>query len=115
MSEERVLTKEIAERFLHDEGSVDLGEYTYLEVAAAEALSGHERGLHLLNLTPQIPTEFEKIVEENKAFYRSELKRFERLGKSGELNDLDKGYLDFLRRARKLGALAKSPDVFNIS
>ena len=42
MSEEKVLTKEIAEQFLADEDSVDLSEFTTIEEAAAESLSKHE-------------------------------------------------------------------------
>ena len=39
MSEEKVLTKEIAEQFIADEDSVDLYEYTKLDDDAAEILS----------------------------------------------------------------------------
>ena len=41
MPDEKVLTKEIAERFLADEDSVDLSEFTAVENAAAESLSKH--------------------------------------------------------------------------
>ena len=36
MSDEKVLTKEIAEQFLADEDSVDLSEFTAIEDEAAE-------------------------------------------------------------------------------
>ena len=36
MSEENILTKEIAQQFLEDENSVDLAEFTSIEDAAAE-------------------------------------------------------------------------------
>ena len=39
MSDETVLTKEIAEQFLEDEDSVDLSEFTAIEDKAAEVLS----------------------------------------------------------------------------
>jgi len=42
MSDEKVLTKEIAEQFSADEDSVDLNEFTAIEDAAAESLSKHE-------------------------------------------------------------------------
>jgi len=45
------LTKEIAERFLADEDSVDLWEFTELEDAAAESLSKHKGDLGLNSLT----------------------------------------------------------------
>lgn len=45
MSDENVLTKEIAEPFLTDEDSVDLDyEFTTIEDAAAETLTKHEDG-----------------------------------------------------------------------
>ena len=42
MSEEKIITKDIAEEFLKDEYSVDLEEFTSIEDAAAESLSKHE-------------------------------------------------------------------------
>ncbi len=42
MSDEKVLTKEIAEQFLNDDESVDLNEFTAIEDAAAESLSKHD-------------------------------------------------------------------------
>ena len=48
MSDEKVLTKEIAEQFLADKDSVDLGEFTELSDAAAESLSKHEGTLRLV-------------------------------------------------------------------
>ncbi len=48
MSNEKVLTKEIAKQFLEDEDSaVDLSEFTAIEDAAAESLSKHEGELYL--------------------------------------------------------------------
>ena len=44
MSDEKVLTKEIAEQFLADDDSVDLREFTTIEDAAAESLSKYEGG-----------------------------------------------------------------------
>ena len=112
MSEERVLTKEIAERFLHDEESVDLGEYTYVELAAAEVLSGHEMGIHLLNLIPQVPTEFEKIQANKRAELRSIREELVRLEQSRELNESEKRHLDWMRR-RNLGVVPEK-EIFNI-
>lgn len=51
MSDEKVLTKEIAEQFLADEDSVNLNEFTAIEDAAAESLSKHEGELDLDGLT----------------------------------------------------------------
>jgi hypothetical protein len=51
MSEEIILTKEIAERFVADEDSVDLSEFTAIEDDAAESLSKHEGHLGLDGLT----------------------------------------------------------------
>ncbi len=51
MSDEKVLTKEIAEQFLADDESVDLSEFTAIEDAAAESLSEYEDGLGLSGLT----------------------------------------------------------------
>ena len=51
MSDEKVLTKEIAES-VADEGAGDLREFTAIEDAAAESLSKHEGGqLYLIGLT----------------------------------------------------------------
>ena len=51
MSEEKVLTKDIAEQFLADEDSVDLDEFTAIEDDAAEILGKHEDNLYLKGLT----------------------------------------------------------------
>jgi len=51
MSDEKVLTKEVAEEFLADTESVDLSEYTMIEDVAAESLSKHDGGLYLNGLT----------------------------------------------------------------
>ena len=51
MSDEKVLTKEIAEQFLADEYSVDLNEFTSIEDAAAESLGKYEGDLYLDGLT----------------------------------------------------------------
>ena len=42
MSDEKVLTKEIAEQFLADEDSVGLSEFTAIEDEAAESLSKYD-------------------------------------------------------------------------
>ena len=42
MSDENVLTKEIAEQFADDEDAVDLTEFTVIEDAAAASLGKHE-------------------------------------------------------------------------
>ena len=46
-----VLTEEIAEQFLEDDSSVHLSEFTAIEDAAAESLSGHEGDLELDGIT----------------------------------------------------------------
>ena len=52
MSNDKVLTKNIAKQFLEDEDSaVDLGEFTAIEDAAAESLGKHEGYLDLSGLT----------------------------------------------------------------
>ena len=51
MSEEKVLTKEIAEQFLANNGSVDLSEFTEIEDTAAESLSKRWEHLYLNGLT----------------------------------------------------------------
>ena len=51
MSEEKVLTKEIAEQFLADYRSVDLSEFTEIKDAAAESLSKYKGWLNLDGLT----------------------------------------------------------------
>ena len=50
MSDEKVLTKEIAEQFLVDVDSVDLTGFTAIKDDAAEILSGHAGDLSLLGL-----------------------------------------------------------------
>ena len=50
MSEEKVLTKEIAAQFLVDEFSVKLEEFTKLEHDAAQVLSRCESDLNLSGL-----------------------------------------------------------------
>lgn len=47
MSEEKVLTKEIAEQFLNEEDSVDLSVYSEFEDSAIEALSSYDGQLSL--------------------------------------------------------------------
>jgi len=52
VSDEKVLTKEIAEQFLtDDEDSVDLNEFTSIEDDAVEALRKDECDLNLEGLT----------------------------------------------------------------
>jgi|GEM_PF-2987702 len=51
MSDEKVLTKEIAEQFLAEEDSVDLSEFTTIEDGAAESLSKSGSSLWLNGLT----------------------------------------------------------------
>ena len=52
MSDETVLTKEIAEQFLEDEYAVGLNQFTSIEDAAAERLSKFEgENLYLNGLT----------------------------------------------------------------
>ena len=50
MSDEKVLTKEIAEQFLVDEYSVDLCEFTAIDDDAAKSLSKHQGSLYLFGL-----------------------------------------------------------------
>ena len=50
MSDEKVLTKEIAEKFMEDDDSVDLSEFTAIEDQAAEVLSNYEEDLDLSQL-----------------------------------------------------------------
>ena len=52
MSNDKVLTKNIAKQFLEDEDSaVDLDEFTAIEDAAAKSLSKYEYNLYLNGLT----------------------------------------------------------------
>ena len=51
MTDEAVLTKEMAERFLAGPSDVDLEVFTTIEDAAAEILSKHEGYLRLDGLT----------------------------------------------------------------
>ena len=51
MSNEKVLTKEIAEQFLKNVNSVKLSEFTAVEDEAAESLSKYEGWLYLDGLT----------------------------------------------------------------
>ena len=51
MTEENILTKEIAQQFLEDEDSVDLAEFTSIEDAAAVSLSKVDGWLSLNGLT----------------------------------------------------------------
>ena len=44
MSEEKVLTKAIAEQFLDDDSSVDLKKFTGIQDEAAEVLAGYDGG-----------------------------------------------------------------------
>ena len=50
MKNSKILTTEIAERFLDDNDSVDLSEFTSIEDAAAQALAKHEGSLRLNQL-----------------------------------------------------------------
>ena len=50
MSKAKILTKQIAERFLKDEDSVDLQRFTSIEDAAAQALAQHKGDLYLKGL-----------------------------------------------------------------
>ena len=51
MSEEDILTCEIAEAFVADENSVTLSQYAGIEDSAAESLSKHVGWLSLVGLT----------------------------------------------------------------
>ena len=51
MTDETVLTKEMAERFLADPDDVDLKVFTTIEDAAAEILSKYKGRLYLSGLT----------------------------------------------------------------
>ena len=51
MSDEKVLTKEIAEQFLAEEDSVNTDRFTAIDDAAAESLSKHKGSLDLGGLT----------------------------------------------------------------
>ena len=53
MSEEKVLTKEIAEQFLAEEDSVDLSVYSEFEDSAIEALSNYDGQLALDTLVKE--------------------------------------------------------------
>jgi hypothetical protein len=55
MSDEKVLTKEIAEQFLADDDSVDLDEFTAIEDAAAEVLASSDQDICLEQLTDCSP------------------------------------------------------------
>lgn len=51
MNKPNILTLEIAERFLKNNNSVDLDQFTYIEEPAAEALSKHKGSLSLDGIT----------------------------------------------------------------
>ena len=51
MSKKNILTQEIAEKFLKDDASVDLGQFTSIEESAAEVLSKCKGSLNLNGLT----------------------------------------------------------------
>ena len=51
MSKKNILTLEIAEKFLKEDDSVDLDQFTSIEESAAEALTKHKGSLHLNGLT----------------------------------------------------------------
>ena len=51
MSKPKILTREIAEKFLKDNGSVDLDKFTTLEDDAAKALAKHKGSLMLNGIT----------------------------------------------------------------
>ena len=69
MSEEKVLTKEIAAQFLADEDSVDLSEFTTIEDGAAESLSKHEGG----NLSLEGLTELSDAAAQSLSKHEGEL------------------------------------------
>jgi len=62
MSDEKVLTKEIAEQFLADEYSVDLSEFTAIEDDAAEVLSSSLQGFMSLDGLTEIPDSIAKLL-----------------------------------------------------
>jgi hypothetical protein len=51
VSDEKILTNEIAELFLADQRSVELKEFEHIEDSAAESLSKHKNWLYLSGLT----------------------------------------------------------------
>lgn len=51
MNKPNILTLEIAERFLKNNNSVDLDQFTYIEESAGEALSKHKGSLSLRGIT----------------------------------------------------------------
>ena len=63
MSEEKVLTKEIANQFLADPVSVDLTEFTSIEDRAAEQLATHDGSLDLKSLTTLSDTAAESLAK----------------------------------------------------
>ena len=63
MSNEKVLTKEIAEQFLADPWSVNLSDRTAIEDSAAEILSKCKVGLNLSGLTSLSDSAAERLSE----------------------------------------------------
>ena len=66
MSDEKVLTKEIAEEFVEDDDSVDLKEFTAIEDEAAESLSTHE-GRLAMDLD-ELPESAAEILRQHPSF-----------------------------------------------
>ena len=78
MSDEKVLTKEIAEQFLADEDSVDLREFTEIEDEAAEVLAKSSSGLNLRTL---------RHLSDDAAGHLSRAVNIRSLGSISSLND----------------------------
>ena len=90
MSEEKVLTTEIAEQFLVDEGSVKLEEFTKLEDDAAKVLSKCESDLNLSGL--------KELSDSSATFLESFAQKIDLPGLS-ELSE--SAIVSFARSARK--------------
>ena len=69
MTEENILTKEIAEQFLEDEDSVDEAEFEAIEDAAAESVSKCAGGLSLDGLTQLSDAAAESLSKLEGALY----------------------------------------------
>jgi hypothetical protein len=88
MSDEKVLTKEIAEQFLADEESVGLSECTAIEDAAAKSLSRYEgTSLFLAGLTSLSDTAAESLGK-YKGYFYGHLMRKEKLSSSEDESKL---------------------------
>ena len=66
MSNEKVLTKEIAKQFLENVNSVKLSEFTAIEDEAAESLSKHKGNLDLS--LDNIPESAAAILRQHPSF-----------------------------------------------